>query len=58
MSHANQAIYLLTLNPKVPADIAAKVNEISKKVQAGEIKVKVPNSIEDLHAIFRELGYE
>jgi|YelNatPaOPRAMG01_1025707.scaffolds.fasta_scaffold02114_6 basic membrane protein A len=58
MSHTNQAIYLLTLNPKVPADIAAKVNEISKKVQAGEIKVKVPNSIEDLHAIFRELGYE
>jgi len=58
MSHANRAIYLLTLNPKVPADVATKVSEISQKIQAGEIKVKVPNNIEDLHAIFRELGYE
>jgi simple sugar transport system substrate-binding protein len=58
MSHANQAIYLLTLNPKVSADTATKVSEISQKIQAGEIKVKVPNNIEDLHAIFRELGYE
>ncbi|MEM3387726.1 MAG: BMP family protein, partial [Nitrososphaerales archaeon] len=58
MSHANQAIYLLTLNPKVPADIATKVSEVSRKIQAGEIKVKIPDNIEDLHAIFRELGYE
>lgn len=58
MSHANQAIYLLTLNPKVPAEIVTKVNEVSAKIQTGEIKVKIPNNIEDLHTIFRELGYE
>ena len=58
MSIANGGAHLMEINPKVPGDIVAKVGEISKKVAAGEIKVKFVATPEELYDLFKELGYQ
>jgi len=58
MTPANGAAYLLPLNPKVPSNVATQVDAVSEKLRKGEITVKLVDTPEQLHALFKELGYE
>jgi simple sugar transport system substrate-binding protein len=55
---ANGGAYLLPINPKVPANIVAQASAVSDKVAKGEIQIKLVDTPEQLHALFKELGYE
>jgi len=58
MTPANGGAYLLPINPKVPADIVAKVDAVTEKLRKGEIAIKLVDTPDQLHALFKELGFE
>ena len=58
MTPANGGAYLLPINPKVPADTVAKVDAVSEKLRKGEITIKLVDTPDQLHALFKELGFE